>query len=165
MLAEQGGGVWLRRVGKGDIKMRLARRDEERETVGLFGSKQRKYLFKPEPHPALAALPKLVVGPAAALMYTRMFTGDALFANSDEPRASFMLGHRQANPWDHLPGLFLLQETGGVGRDWFGRPYEAMPHHEGVLAAVDQDMWNRVKSVLRSFFASPAFFLGYMDAN
>jgi fructose-1,6-bisphosphatase/inositol monophosphatase family enzyme len=55
---------------------------------------------------------------------------------------------RRTLPWDHAPGAFILREAGGVARRWDGTDYEPGFEGEGLLAAGDEETWERVASAL-----------------
>ena len=146
LAAEEGGGVWMR-----GQKMRLAGHDPKIPRLGIIGSRLRSALSKPRVVPVVAALPALTIGSAAAFDYARMFTGEKLFANSQAPRATFLL-YRMSKPWDHVPGLFLQSESGGYSADLFGDPYDMENGKRGLILAPDLGAWtslyHAVKPVL-----------------
>jgi fructose-1,6-bisphosphatase/inositol monophosphatase family enzyme len=51
-------------------------------------------------------------------------------------------------PWDHAPGVLLLQEAGGVARRFDGTPYEPGDDRNGLLAAANLDVWTAVHEAL-----------------
>lgn len=62
-----------------------------------------------------------------------------------EGRLDFMI-YRRPMPWDHLPGLLLLSETGGVTIDVSGEPY-GPAHPAGtsvIVAAVNESLARQV---------------------
>ena len=150
LTAEQGGGVWL-----GGHKMRLAGHDPAISTVGLTGSKLRPFLLTSEVEQKLTGLPRLEQGASAAFDYARFFTGDALFAQSTQPRASFMMTYRRAMPWDHLPGLLMLAETGGYSACWGGDVYKAQQPVRGLIVTADESLYHRLSESLKEVFESP----------
>ena len=85
-------------------------------------------------------LPKLETGSAAAFDYGRLFAGDAVFAHSAAPRATFLL-YRQSKAWDHVPGLLMHAEAGGYAADLAGKPYDMQKARNGLLLAPDLENW------------------------
>src|SRR6056297_3954813 len=49
------------------------------------------------------------------------------------------------NPWDHAAGLLICQQAGGVARMRDGRDYTAGITKGHILAAPDEDTWNRLR--------------------
>lgn len=49
------------------------------------------------------------------------------------------------NPWDHAAGLLICQQAGGVARMLDGRDYTAGITQGHILAAPDEDTWNRLR--------------------
>ena len=150
LTAEQGGGVHL-----GPHKMTLAGKDPTLPLVGLTGSKLRKYLSQPEIAATIKDLPALAASSAAAFDYGRLFTGNALFAKSTAPRASFIITYRRAMPWDHMSGLLMLKECGGYSADWSGNPYDAAHPHKGLISTADRQISARLQTLLESALISP----------
>lgn len=53
-------------------------------------------------------------------------------------------------PWDHAPGVLLLEEAGGHARRPGGRAYLAAEQGPGLLLAADPGTWRRVRDALLS---------------
>ncbi len=51
-------------------------------------------------------------------------------------------------PWDHAPGVLLLQEAGGTARRPDTSVYRPIDTAEGLLAAADASTWDTVRSGL-----------------
>ena len=49
------------------------------------------------------------------------------------------------NPWDHAAGMLICQQAGGVARMLDGRDYTAGITRGHILAAPDEDTWNRLR--------------------
>lgn len=49
------------------------------------------------------------------------------------------------NPWDHAAGILICQQAGGVARMLDGRDYTAGITKGHILAAPDEDTWNRLR--------------------
>lgn len=143
LTAEKGSGVWLH-----EHKMRVAGHDPSLPRLAIIGSRLRGFLANPKAAPVIAALPALVIGSAALFDYARLFTGAINFANSDAPRASFLL-YRMSKPWDHVPGLFLQQEAKGYSADFEGHPYDMKDGKTGLLVAPDEVAWHHFHEVIR----------------
>lgn len=56
------------------------------------------------------------------------------------------IGHHKLMPWDHLAGVLLHQEAGGVTKKFDGSPYLPGETVGGILSAPDQDSWDMILS-------------------
>lgn len=64
-----------------------------------------------------------------------------------EGKADFLV-YRRTKPWDHLPGILLYQEAGGVAARFDGRPYRPEDWEGGLILAPDQAVWDQVRHIL-----------------
>ena len=51
-------------------------------------------------------------------------------------------------PWDHAPGVLLVQEAGGVARRLDGAPYDLADDRRGLLVAANDAIWEQVNAAL-----------------
>jgi fructose-1,6-bisphosphatase/inositol monophosphatase family enzyme len=51
-------------------------------------------------------------------------------------------------PWDHAPGVLIHREAGGYAARRDGVPYSAIERFDGLLAAPDEESWQRVRACL-----------------
>jgi fructose-1,6-bisphosphatase/inositol monophosphatase family enzyme len=51
-------------------------------------------------------------------------------------------------PWDHAPGVLLLEEAGGVARRFDGSPYDPTDGRSGLLVAANPDLWTSAHRAL-----------------
>ncbi|GFJ89910.1 hypothetical protein Prum_035520 [Phytohabitans rumicis] len=51
-------------------------------------------------------------------------------------------------PWDHVPGVLLAQETGGVARRLDGGAYDPTDDRRGLLVAANDAIWVQVHDAL-----------------
>lgn len=56
--------------------------------------------------------------------------------------------YRRLWPWDHAPGVLILQEAGGMAGRIDGTPYRAGDRVHGLLSAPDPDVWHRLRAFL-----------------
>jgi fructose-1,6-bisphosphatase/inositol monophosphatase family enzyme len=56
------------------------------------------------------------------------------------------IGHHKLMPWDHLAGVLLHQEAGGVTRKFDGSAYLPGQTTGGILSAPDADSWEMILS-------------------
>lgn len=55
----------------------------------------------------------------------------------------------RTKPWDHVPGVLLYEEAGGVGRLIDNRPYTPLDHDgPGILLAPDEASWHALHETL-----------------
>lgn len=47
-------------------------------------------------------------------------------------------------PWDHVPGVLMVNEAGGKAQRLDGRPYTALDQGVGLLVASDDEAWEQV---------------------
>lgn len=48
-------------------------------------------------------------------------------------------------PWDHLAGVLLIEECGGVARRFDGGRFDPLDRRPGLLVAANQQIWNTVR--------------------
>ncbi|KGM09700.1 inositol monophosphatase family protein [Cellulomonas bogoriensis] len=51
-------------------------------------------------------------------------------------------------PWDHVPGVVLMREVGGVARRLDGSPYRPGTPADGLINAADEDTFDKVRTTL-----------------
>lgn len=51
-------------------------------------------------------------------------------------------------PWDHLAGVLLIEEAGGVARRFDGDRYDPLDNRQGLLVAADEAVWTTVRDLL-----------------
>ncbi len=51
-------------------------------------------------------------------------------------------------PWDHAPGVLILEESGGMSRHLDGSHYDPTQPRAGILAAINADVWHTVRTTL-----------------
>lgn len=143
ILAERGSGAFLDRKGE---RSRLKLADpvplDEMIAVGsasLFPPDRRRALFG-----GLAAFRTTANYRCAAYEYWSMAAGTA-----------HCMFFAKLMPWDHLPGVAIVEEAGAHVRRIDGSPY--LPKHVdgGLLVALDEASWNLAHRTI--FEADPAF--------
>lgn len=140
VMAEKGGGAWLRRPNGEAVRMNVAAPLPLAQMVGTSS-----VAFMPAASRAqvLANFDKL-----------RMV---ANFRCAGHEYRTFASGHGQfacynkLMPWDHLAGTLISQEAGAFAARLDGQPY--LPHHVdgGLLLAVDQDSWDELRRNVFTF--------------
>lgn len=134
MLAERGGGAWLRRADGATQPIRV------REPVGLadmIGHVSIAFL-PPESKPSiLANLSKLRI----AANYRVAGHDYRTFASG----GCHLVMFNKLMPWDHLPGTLISAEAGGHVRKFDGSPYRPGDLTGGLLMATDPDSWSLLR--------------------
>ncbi|MCD2176690.1 inositol monophosphatase [Rhizobium sp. C1] len=54
------------------------------------------------------------------------------------------IGHYKLMPWDHLAGVLIHEEAGGVTAKFDGSPYRPGEVNGGILSAPDAESWNLI---------------------
>jgi len=140
VMAEKGGGAWLRRPNGEAVRMNVAAPLPLAEMVGTSS-----VAFMPagSRSAVLANFDKL-----------RMV---ANFRCAGHEYRTFASGHGQfacynkLMPWDHLGGTLISQEAGAYAARLDGQPY--LPSHVdgGLLLAVDKDSWDELRRTVFTF--------------
>lgn len=134
VMAEKGGGAWLRRPGGEAVRLRVA---------------------VPLPLPEMVGMASVAYMPAESRAQ--------VLANSSKVRLlsnyrcagheyrTFVSGHAQfmsynkLMPWDHLAGVLISQEAGAYARRMDGQPY--LPSHVdgGLLVTITPEAWTELR--------------------
>jgi fructose-1,6-bisphosphatase/inositol monophosphatase family enzyme len=137
VMAEKGGGAFLRRPGGEEIRLSVAKPAPIEEMVGVAST---GYFFGDMRARVLGNLAKVrfVAGyRCAAHEYRTFSSGHVHFAM-----------YNKLMPWDHLAGSLIAQEAGGYVARFDGSAY--LPHHVdgGLLVATDKDSWHLLRREL-----------------
>ncbi len=125
MAAKKGGGVFLN-----GNKAHLAADNPCLCTKGLVSSRLRQAMNTESFAKAAALLYPLEIGGPVSCMYRRLFKNEGV---------SFLI-FGKAYPWDHLPGLLMVEEAGGCAINLReGRRYD-LECKKGLLVAHDAQM-------------------------
>lgn len=138
IMGEKGSGVFLQDGTR--LKLAFAPDSSGLQIPALIGWKIKDWLKE---FPELASggdLPfKFVPGRCSAVAYPLLFSGAKTFANSTVDRAGiFFL--RMTHIWDHAPGIFLVEEAGGMAMTWSGTPYTGKNALGGLIVAPSRDI-------------------------
>jgi fructose-1,6-bisphosphatase/inositol monophosphatase family enzyme len=55
---------------------------------------------------------------------------------------------RRTLPWDHAPGVLIVEEAGGVARRFDGSRYDPTDERTGLLVAANESIWTTVRDTL-----------------
>jgi len=135
VMAEKGGGAWLRRPGGEAERLAVAAPVALEEMVGMAST---GFLPKPKRSEILANLAKVrfLANYRCAAHEYRAFAGGHVH----------YLMYNKLMPWDHLAGTLISIEAGAHAARIDGSPY--LPHHTsgGLLIAPDKDSWDILRS-------------------
>lgn len=134
VLAEQGGGAWLRRPDGDEQRLHVAAPVPLDQMVGTVSV---AFLAQDSKPAVLANLAKIRV----AANYRVAGHDYRLFASGHTHFAMF----NKLMPWDHLAGTLIAREAGGYVARFDGSAY--LPRHRGggLLIAPDNDTWTLLR--------------------
>lgn len=140
IMAEKGGGAWLRRPGGGSERLAAATSPALDQMVGTVSI---TYLPQESKTAVLGNLAKVRV----AANYRVAGHDYRLFASGHTHFVCF----NKLMPWDHLGGVLICQEAGGYAARFDGSPY--LPSHRagGILVATSPDNWQLLRREVFTF--------------
>jgi fructose-1,6-bisphosphatase/inositol monophosphatase family enzyme len=134
VVAERGGGAWLRRPDGSAHRLLCATGVPLADTIAHVSIAFLDAATKPK---VLGNLNKLRIS--------------ANYRVAGHDYRTFAGGHCHAvmfnklMPWDHLPGTLISQEAGGYVARFDGSPYRVEHLSGGLLIASDQDSWSLLR--------------------
>ncbi|AMM83972.1 inositol monophosphatase family protein [Martelella sp. AD-3] len=134
MIAEKGGGTWLKRADGSSSRMKVAAPVALPEMLGTAS-----VAFMPNEKRAklLANTVKLRFAASyrcAAVEYRAFAAGGLHFVT-----------YFKLMPWDHLAGVLIGQEAGGYIARYDGSPYRPDHLDGGILGAPDEESWRELR--------------------
>ena len=134
IMAEKGGGAWLRRPGGEAVRLQVAAPLPLGDMVGMA---------------SVAYMP--AQSRAQVLQNTDKLRLLSNYRCAGHEYRTFVSGHGQflcynkLMPWDHLAGVLISQEAGAYAARLDGRPY--LPSHVdgGLLVAINRDAWDKLR--------------------
>jgi fructose-1,6-bisphosphatase/inositol monophosphatase family enzyme len=134
MMAERGGGAWLRRPDGGSQRLNVREPAELKEMIGHVSIAFLPAESKPE---VLRNLSKVRIA--------------ANYRVAGHDYRTFSSGHchfvmfNKLMPWDHLPGALISQEAGGHVAKFDGSPYLPGETTGGLIVATDRESWSLLR--------------------
>nr|AIA15504.1 Inositol monophosphatase family [uncultured bacterium] len=134
VMAERGGGAWLRRPDGGEQRLHVRASAALEDTIA---------------HVSIAFLPPAQKPQILANLSKLRIAANYRVAGHDY--RTFASGHCHAvmfnklMPWDHLPGALISAEAGGHVRKFDGSPYRPGDLEGGLLLATDPDSWSLLR--------------------
>lgn len=140
IMAEKGGGAWLRRPDGGAERLAVATAPGLEQMVGTVSI---TYLPQESKAAVLANLARVRV----AANYRVAGHDYRLFASGH----THFVCVNKLMPWDHLGGVLIAQEAGGYAARFDGSSY--LPAHRagGILVATSRDHWDLLRREVFTF--------------
>ncbi|MGV0878701.1 inositol monophosphatase family protein [Martelella sp. FLE1502] len=134
MIAEKGGGAWLKRADGSSRKMKVATPVPLEQMLGTAS-----VAFMPKEKRAT------LLANTARVRYAASYRASAVEYRAFASGASHFFTYFKLMPWDHLAGVLIGQEAGGHIARYDGSSY--LPKHldGGLLGAPDKDSWMELK--------------------
>ncbi|AJD41427.1 inositol monophosphatase [Rhizobium sp. SEMIA 4085] len=134
VMAEKGGGAWLRRPEGESQRLSVAAPVALEQMVGMASTGYLPKEKRPEILANLAKVRFLVNYRCAAHEYRTFASGHVHY-----------LMYNKLMPWDHLAGTLICQEAGAHAARFDGTAY--LPHHVGggLLIAPDKASWELLR--------------------
>ncbi|MGV8833023.1 MAG: inositol monophosphatase family protein [Devosia sp.] len=140
IMAEKGGGAWLRRPNGEAVRLNVAAALPVAEMVGCASLSYLPAAKRPEVLTNLAQVRVFSNFRCAGHEYRTLASGHAQFGCWNK-----------LMPWDHLAGVLISQEAGAYAARLDGQPY--LPHHVdgGLLVTVDRASWDELRRTVFTF--------------
>ena len=134
VMAEKGGGAWLRRPNGEAVRLHVAAPLPLAEMVGMAS-----VAFMPA-----AVRPLVLANSSKVRLMSNYRCAGHEYRTFVSGHAQFM-SYNKLMPWDHLGGVLISQEAGGYAARLDGGPY--LPSHVdgGLLVAVDKPSWEELR--------------------
>jgi fructose-1,6-bisphosphatase/inositol monophosphatase family enzyme len=134
VIAEKGGGAWLRRPDGSAVRLSVAAPLPLAQMVGMASVAYMPAEIRPQVLANTAKLRMLSNFRCAGHEYRTFASGHAQF-----------LSYNKLMPWDHLAGVLISQEAGAYAARLDGGPY--LPSHVdgGLLVAINRDAWDTLR--------------------
>lgn len=140
IMAEKGGGAWLRRPNGEAVRLHVAAPLPLAEMVGMASvaympTEKRAQILQNTDKVRLLSNFR-----CAGHEYRTMVSGHGQF-----------LCYNKLMPWDHLAGTLIAQEAGGYAARLDGGPYQPSHVDGGLLVAVDKPSWDALRREVFTF--------------
>jgi fructose-1,6-bisphosphatase/inositol monophosphatase family enzyme len=140
VMAEKGGGAWLRRPNGEAVRLKVAQPLPLGEMVGMASVAYLPATSRPQILANTAKLRMLANFRCAGHEYRTFVSGHGQF-----------LCYNKLMPWDHLAGVLIAQEAGGHAARLDGGAY--LPSHVdgGLLVTTNRDAWDELRREVFTF--------------
>ncbi|MGB3336531.1 MAG: inositol monophosphatase [Devosia sp.] len=134
VMAEKGGGAWLRRPNGEAVQLHVAAPLPLAEMVGMASVAYMPRESRPQVLQNTDKLRLLSNFRCAGHEYRTLASGHGQF-----------VCYNKLMPWDHLAGVLISQEAGAYAARLDGGPY--LPSHVdgGLLVAINRDAWDELR--------------------
>ena len=140
VMAEKGGGTWLRRPNGEAVRLNVAAPLPLAEMVGMAS-----VAYMPA-----AARPQVLLNTDKVRLLSNYRCAGHEYRIFVSGHAQFM-SYNKLMPWDHLAGVLLSQEAGGYAARLDGQPYLPLHVDGGLLVAADRDSWDVLRREVFTF--------------
>lgn len=127
-VAERGAGVWCN-------SERIQRPEPSSDPLTWVGVATRRTLLERPGDDQLAPISEAAW--CCGVDYPRLVTGDVDF-----------VVYRGTQPWDHVPGVLMVTEMGGVARQLNGDTYTINSRGGGLMSAASAAMWDHIHDAI-----------------
>lgn len=134
VMAEKGGGAFLRRPVGAEERLRVADAPALDQMVGTVSVAFLPAASKPQVLANLAKVRMAANYRCAGHEYRLLAAGHTHFSM-----------YNKLMPWDHLAGTLILQEAGGYAARLDGSEYRPRDRDGGLLLAADRDSWDSLR--------------------
>lgn len=135
VMAERGGGAWMRRADSATLSLRVAEPVPLERMIG---------------HVSIGFLPKASKPRILSNLAKLSISANYRVAGHDYRTFASGFCHcvmfNKLMPWDHLPGTLIAEEAGGYVRKFDGTPYGVGDLDGGLLIATDEASWRLLRS-------------------
>lgn len=140
VMAEKGGGAWLRRPNGEAVRLHVAAPLPLAEMVGMASVAYMPRESRPAVLQNTDKVRLLSNFRCAGHEYRTLVSGHGQF-----------LCYNKLMPWDHLAGVLITQEAGAYAARLDGQPY--LPNHVdgGLLVAMNRDAWDELRREVFTF--------------
>lgn len=140
VMAERGGGAWLRRPDGEAVRLQVAPPLPLPEMVGMASVAYMPADKRPQILQNSDKVRLLSNYRCAGHEYRTFASGHAQF-----------MAYNKLMPWDHLGGVLISQEAGGYAARLDGSAYQPSHVDGGLLVAVDRDSWDVLRREVFTF--------------
>jgi fructose-1,6-bisphosphatase/inositol monophosphatase family enzyme len=136
-LGERGAGAGRDQRGRRSSLPRAPSGRAFAEQSGMLGWKAMRSMRRRQDRGEAPRFPSLGGLGCCGHDYARLLRGEAQFVL-----------YGRSRPWDHLPGLALLEEQGFLALQLDGALYDGREPERGLMTAPDRETWDRLAHLL-----------------
>lgn len=131
--SELGQGAWMSSAENPNERLQVRDSGETGDITAHVSTKFFPDDMRPKIDASAAALASVKPLGCAGHEYLRVATGQ-----------TDITIYSRLKPWDHLPGVLMVQEAGGYVAKWDGQPYTPRDMYAGLIGATSQESWQKI---------------------